>query len=134
MSTPDLIGQVMGNYRIESLLGSGGMGRVFRGVHVLLNRPAAIKVMHDHLASDFGFQARFVQEAKAAAALTHPNIIQIYDFGESNGRFFLVMELITEGSLRSLMQQRGSQGLDITLALRLIRQAADALAFSHSDV
>ena len=76
----DLIGKTIGHYRIEELLGTGGMAQVYRGVHLHLDRPAAIKVMYSNLASDPYFQARFKQEAKSAAALTHPNIIEIYDF------------------------------------------------------
>ena len=71
----DLTGQTLGNYRIEALLGSGGMGRVYKATHVHLNRPAAVKVLHDQYAADPTFQARFQQEAKAASALRHPNII-----------------------------------------------------------
>ncbi|MGA9343313.1 MAG: serine/threonine protein kinase, partial [Rhodanobacteraceae bacterium] len=69
MSGSNLVGQTIGNYRIEALLGTGGMGQVYRANHALLNRPAAIKVMHANLASDATFQARFIQEAKSVAAL-----------------------------------------------------------------
>jgi serine/threonine protein kinase len=128
----ELIGQTIGNYRVEELLGTGGMGQVFRGVHIHLGRPAAIKVMHEHLAVDPGFQARFLQEARAAANLTHPHIVQIYDFGSQDGQFFLVMELVADGSLRSLIGWRGAaQPVDLPVGLELARQSADGLGFAH---
>ena len=133
MSSSNLIGQTFGNYRIESLLGTGGMGQVYRATHALLNRSAAIKVMHANLASDSNFQARFIQEAKAAGALSHPNIVQIYDFGEQGGRYYLVMELVSGGSLRGLLQRRAKNTQTRSLAddIDLVRQAADALAYAH---
>src|SRR5205807_8069358 len=95
----DLVGQTIGQYRIEAPLDAGGMGQVFRGRHVLLERTAAIKVMRNSLATSSTFQARFLQEARSAAALRHPNIVAIYDFGEQDGQLYLVMELMTGGSL-----------------------------------
>lgn len=130
------VGQTIGNYRIEALLGTGGMAQVYRAMHVMLNRPAAIKVMHANLAIDPGFQERFVQEAKAAAALNHPNIVDIYDFSkqEQDGLLYLVMEYIPNGSLRTLLKQQssGTQRLSLPLGLDLVRQAANGLAFAHS--
>src|SRR6476661_4729896 len=102
----DLIGQTLGNYRIESRLGSGGMGDVYRAVHLRLNRPAALKVLHAMLSQDPTFQARFLREARAAAALSHPNIVEVFDFGEQDSLSYLVMELVPDGSLRSLLRQR----------------------------
>ena len=99
--TDDFIGQTLGQYRIEAPLGSGGMGQVYRGVHRLLNRPAAIKVMQAHLAANPDFRARFLREAQSAAALKHSNIVEIYDFGEQDGHLYLVMELMTDGSLHT---------------------------------
>jgi hypothetical protein len=133
MSAPSpLIGTTVGNYRIEELLGTGGMGQVFRGVHVHLGRPAAVKIMHPNLASDETFQARFLQEARGAAALTHPNIVQIYDFGQQDNQYYLVMELVAEGSLRTLLDQHSTADpLDLATALDLVRQAAEGLGFAH---
>jgi eukaryotic-like serine/threonine-protein kinase len=130
----DLSGQTVGNYRIESLLGTGGMGQVYRGVHNLLNRPAAIKVMHPHLAADPDFQARFLHEAQAIAALSHPSIIEIYEFGQEDERFYLVMELVTDGSLRNFLQRRDEPESDWSLSagLDFVRQAAEGLAYAHT--
>jgi serine/threonine protein kinase len=130
--TQDLTGQTFDNYRIDSLLGSGGMGQVYRSTHLLLNRQAAIKVMHPHLAADPSFQARFLQEAKASADLDHPNIVQIYDFGENDGQLYLVMELIDGGSLRNLLPNGQATPTSIYTALELIAQAADGLGYAHT--
>ncbi|MGI8856578.1 MAG: protein kinase domain-containing protein [Thermomicrobiales bacterium] len=131
----DLIGQTIGNYRVEALIGSGGMAQVYRAVHVNLNRPAAIKVMHANLAADATFQNRFKQEAKAAAQLSHPNIIAIHDFTEQEqgGLLYLVMEYIAAGSVRTLLQQSGgATPLPLALGVDLVQQAANGLAFAHS--
>ena len=131
----DLIGQTIGNYRVEALIGSGGMAQVYRAVHVNLNRPAAIKVMHANLAADPKFQERFKQEAKAAAQLNHPNIIAIHDFTEQEqgGLLYLVMEYIDAGSVRTLLQQSGgATPLSLPLGIDLVQQAANGLAFAHS--
>src|SRR5512144_1456965 len=106
----ELFGEVVGNYRIESLIDEGGMGRVYRARHVHLNRPAAIKIMLPELEVIPGYRARFLQEARAAAALRHPNIVEIHDFGEHNGRFYLAMELVADGSLLNLMRGQARHG------------------------
>ncbi len=131
----DLTGQTLGNYRIESLIGSGGMGQVFRGVHIHLGQPAAIKVLHASLATESDFRARFLQEAQSAARLKHPNIIQVHDFGEQDGKLYLVMELITGGSLRSLLAERagGRQGASLQSMTDLVKQTADGLAAAHAQ-
>lgn len=129
----DLVGQTLGNYRIESRLGSGGMGEVYRAVHIHLNRPAALKVLHANQAVDPTFQARFLREARAAAALSHPNIVEVFDFGEQDGSSYLVMELVPDGSLRSLLRQRATrQGWSLGLGVDLVRQAAEGLGYAHA--
>lgn len=97
MMNEEYIGRTVGQYRIEAVLGAGGMGQVFRGVHQLLDRPAAIKVMLPSFAARPDFRARFLQEAKAAAALHHPNIVEIYDYGDDNGLLYMVMEYMGDG-------------------------------------
>src|SRR5579862_9846929 len=133
MNMMEWVGQTLGQYRIEAPLDAGGMGQVFRGLHTYLNRPAAIKVMRANLATNPKFQARFLQEARSAAALKHPNIVEIYDFGEQEGTLYLVMELMTDGSLRSLLRRRTSgQPWPLSLGLDLVRQAAEGLAAAHT--
>src|SRR6266571_8044457 len=130
--TDDFIGQTLGQYRIEAPLGSGGMGQVYRGVHRLLNRPAAIKVMQAHLAANSDFRARFLREAQSAAALKHFNIVEIYDFGEQDGHLYLVMELMTDGSLHTLLRRSTGQPLPLSLGLDLVQQAAKGLAAAQA--
>lgn len=131
-SMKELVGEVLGNYRIESLIDEGGMGRVYRARHILLDRLAAIKIMLPELETSPGYRARFHQEARAAAALRHPNIVQILDFGEQGGRFFLVMELVPDGDMLGIMRgQRASKPLSLALGLNLVRQAALGLDYAH---
>ncbi len=133
MSEPDLVGSTIGNYQIEELLGAGGMGHVYRARHLHLDWLAAVKVLHGHLAADNLFRARFLQEARAVAMLEHPNIVRLFDFGQQDGQLYLVMELLTDGSLRSLLQDRSEPGSIWTLPLGidLVRQAADGLTYAH---
>lgn len=128
----DLSGQTIGNYRIEATLGSGAMGEVFRGVHIHLGRRSAIKVMHPRLAADPSFQRRFEHEAQIIAALTHPHIIGVQDFGDDNNRLYLVLELADAGSLRTLLlRQPEGHTCPLPLGLELVAQAADGLAYAH---
>lgn len=126
--------ETLGNYRLESLLGSGGMGHVYRAVHVHLRQPVAIKVLHPQFAADPDFRGRFLKEAQATAGLEHPNIIRVSDFGEHAGTLYLVMELVNQGSLRTLLSERaeGRQNIPLKALLALMKQAADGLAFAHT--
>ncbi len=132
--TNDLLGQVIGNCRIEALLGAGGMGQVFRARHVHLDRLQAIKIMHPHMASDPGFQARFRREAQAIAALEHPHIVRIFNFDEQQGRYYIAMEYLPDGSLRTLLDRRARERTKwpLNFGLDLVRQAAEALDFAHA--
>ncbi|MFI5288644.1 MAG: serine/threonine-protein kinase, partial [Polyangia bacterium] len=117
----------IGRYVELTLLGQGGMGAVYRGRDPELDRPVAIKVMLD---ASPDFVARFRREAQSIARLTHPNIVQVYDFGvdtESNPYF--VMELIDGTPLDKIVRERGR--LPPLEAVRLIRQAAQGLAAAH---
>ena len=122
----DRVGQQLGHYRLVRLLGSGGFADVYQGVHVYLNRPVAVKVLHVHLVQQ-EFPS-FLQEAQTIARLTHPHIIQVLDFG-IEGTPFLVMEYLPLGSLR----ERHSPGTRIPLStiVSYVRQIADALQHAH---
>jgi outer membrane protein assembly factor BamB/serine/threonine protein kinase len=133
MSIQDLVHQTLGHYRIEAPLDAGGMGQVFRGRHIYLGRLAAVKVMRPHLAAEKKFRELFLQEARSAARLKHPNILDIYEFGEQDGRLYLVMELMTGGSVRTLLQASSDQARPLALGLDLVRQAAEGLAAAHAD-
>ena len=128
MST--LAGQTFGNYRLETIVGTGGMGQVYRARHVHLEAIAAVKVMHPHVAQDRKFRECFRDEARNAHALAHPGIVKVVDFGEQDDHFYLVMEYVPDGSLRALLQQPTRPSLAV--AVDLVRQAADGLAFAHA--
>ena len=131
----ELIGQVFGDYRIEAILDTDRVGQVFQARHLRLDRLIALKVLNEDITTASGFQSQFLQAARTAATLHHPNIVEIYDFGEQNNRFYLVMELLPDGSLRNLLQHQSPKGipLPLILGLDLVRQAADGLAYAHAQ-
>lgn len=136
MNLPDpLLGTVIDErYRIDTRLASGGMASVYQAMNVRLRRPVAVKVIHPHLAEQPDFAARFIQEARAAAALASPNIVSVYDQGViSTGlgeRAYLVMELVTGPDLRSELRLHGSFKLGDALAIT--HQVLSALAAAHA--
>ena len=104
-----LIGQTLADkYRIEEIINEGGMGTVYRGTHVLMDKTVAVKVLHPALAADDKIVARFSREAKAASRISHPHALSVTDFGESgNGVVFLVMEYLNGFTLGDLIEKRG---------------------------
>ncbi len=127
----DLSGQTFGSYRLEGLLGRGGMGEVYRARHLrLTNRLAAVKILPASFASDPDFLRRFDQEANSAASLDHPNILPVWDYGEQDGTPFLAMPLVPAGSLKELLERRGP--LSPTEAERYLAPIAEALDYAHS--
>jgi serine/threonine-protein kinase len=122
-------GTKLGRYEIRSQLGVGGMGEVYLAEDTKLNRKVAIKILPANLASDQDRMRRFVQEAKAAAALNHPNIAHIYEIGESEGTHFIAMEFIDGQTLRALIH--GGQ-TDLAKLLRYLQHAAEGLAKAHA--
>jgi RIO-like serine/threonine protein kinase len=131
LSAGNLVGQRLGQYRIIDRLGRGGMADVYKAHHPTLDRDVAIKVMFPHLASDEGFSARFQREARAVAALRHPHIVQIYDFGQENGFYYMVMEYISGKNLKTHLQAVGQMPIDNIL--QIIRQIGGALHYAHSQ-
>jgi serine/threonine protein kinase len=124
-----LVGRTLGSYQILSLLGTGGMGEVYKARDSKLNRSVAIKVLPPDKTSDAGRKRRFVQEARAASALNHPNIITIHDFGSEDGIDFVVMEFVAGKALDRLIPCRG---LKLKEVLTYSVQIADGLAKAHS--
>ena len=126
-------GQQIENYRIDAILGEGGMGTIYRATDVNLMRPVAVKVMHGNLAADPTFQGRFLQEARAAARLDHPSIVRVYHFGRQSGLLYIVMELVEGLSLGAYLRQlaRLNQVVRLEETLTLVAQAADALGYAH---
>src|SRR3954469_8355003 len=97
-----LIGARLGNYEIQSLLGAGGMASVYRGFDRNLQRPEAIKVLSG-ISAQPDFFARFQQEARLISCLRHPNIVQVYDFGQHDGLSYMVQELLPGPTLQQWM-------------------------------
>lgn len=120
-----------GKYRIERLIGRGGMGSVYKALHVQLDRPVAVKVLKYELVADNESSARFEREARASARIQHPNVVRVYDIGTSEGRTYLVMELLEGDSLRALLQATGA--LDLKVMLEIVRQIAAALSAAHAQ-
>ena len=122
-------GTKLGPYEIQSPLGSGGMGEVYRAIQSSLGRPVAIKVLPAEKVADPERKQRFVQEAKSASSLNHPNIITIYDIGQAEGVDFISMELVSGKALDRLIPR---QGMPLNDALKYAVQIADALARAHA--
>src|SRR5688500_3466622 len=123
------IGQQLGPYELQSKLGAGGMGVVYRAVHQRLGQARAIKVLPTVFAHDETFLQRFEREARLASELRHPNIVMIYDIAEERGVNYIVMELLAGRSLHELIRNDGPLPLD--RAVSLLQQLADALDFAH---
>ena len=124
-----LEGTTLGPYQIKGLLGAGGMGQVYRAHDPRLDREVAIKVLAAALAQEQGYLDRFRREARAVAQLNHPNIVQVYDFGEQNNLTYLVMPLISGGTLRDYLAKRGA--LSVAEAVSIFEQVAAALQYAH---
>ena len=119
-----------GRYRIVGHLARGGMGDVFEAEDLSLGRPVAIKILHPNFASDGAFTSRFRREAQAAANLSHPNIVGIYDFGEDGDTYYMVMELIEGKTLRDVARSEGP--LLPRRAAEIVAEAAAALTVAHA--
>ena len=129
-----LSGKKIGKYLIKEKLGSGGMAEVYKGYQENLDRFVAIKLMHAFLVSDQDFLNRFQREARAMAALNHPNIVGVYDFdvyGENS--YYLVMEYIRGGTLKDRLEALARRGerMPLTNVVKMITEIADALAYAH---
>jgi serine/threonine-protein kinase len=118
-----------GRYRIVRKLGSGGMANVYLAEDEELGRRVAIKILNERYANDDLFIERFRREAKSAAALSHPNIVSVYDRGEAEGTYYIAMEVIEGRSLKELIMTRGP--LPIGQALAYTHEILDALRFAH---
>jgi serine/threonine-protein kinase len=116
-------------YVLEERIGSGGMAMVFRARDQMLERTVAIKTMRKDFSNDPEFRERFSHEAKAAAKLSHPNIVTVHDFGLDSGRLFIVMEYIPGFDLKRLLKQRGRFTSDETI--QLLTQACAGIGYAH---
>lgn len=130
----DLTGELIdGRYQLQKLIAAGGMASIYAAMDTRLDRLVAVKIMHPHLANDEEFVNRFIKEAKATAALSHPNVVSIQDQGWNEGgspAVFIVMEYIDGNTLRDYLFERGS--LSVEEVLRFIIPVVSALAEAHS--
>ena len=127
-----MIGETLGKYRITEHLGTGGMSEVYKAYQPGLDRYVAIKVLHSFLATEEDFLTRFQREAKVAAMLRHPNIVQVYDFDAEGGVYYMVMEFIDGLSLKSRLQEMGvGQTLPLEEAIRIVIAIANGLDYAH---
>ena len=122
-------GTELAGYRIESLLGRGGMGVVYRARDLALDRNVALKLLAPELAQDVRFRERFLRESRLAASLDHPAIVPIYDAGEVAGQLYIAMRLVEGTDLKRLLAEEGA--LEPAPALALLEQIADALDAAH---
>ena len=130
-------GRVLGRYQIEAWLGAGGMGDVYRAADTRLGRPVAVKILSQHLSTDPAALSRFEKEARAVAALSHPNILAIHDFGEEQGVSYAVTELLEGETLRSRLNRSPlpwRETLDLALAAAEGLGAAHAKGIAHLDL
>lgn len=129
----DLSGEVIDSrYQLTRIVASGGMATIYAAIDLRLDRQVAVKLMHPHLAQDEQFVARFIREAKAAASLSHPNIVSVLDQGWNQGGtpcVFIVMELVEGATLRDYLHDQGN--LSVERALQIITPVASALAAAH---
>src|SRR6476646_3612117 len=127
MIEPETI--IDGRYRVISRVGSGGMADVYLAQDQLLGREVAVKVLHQHFAEDQEFVERFRREASSAAALSHPNIVGIFDRGEWNGTYYIAMEYVAGRSLKSIVRESGP--LEPAVAIDIVIQILRAAQFAH---
>jgi serine/threonine-protein kinase len=136
MTFQDLTGQTLGQYELRELLGVGGMGAVYRGYQRTLERAIAVKVLPTALQSEAGFSERFEREAKTAAALEHPHIVPVHDFGIQRDISYVVMRLLTGGTLAERIQRHVDTGQPLPSlgeVANLLNQLASALDYAHSQ-
>src|SRR5205085_3681118 len=140
MQQDPLLGTTFGNYKILAPLGQGGMAHVYRARQENLDREVAVKVLPPWYAADRNFVVRFNLEARLIARLSHPNIVTVHDFSESNGHLYIVMQLVDGGTLKHILDashdavSMGSVGtIEVAEANRIFQQLASALTYAHEQ-
>ncbi len=131
----DLIGMELDEYRLEALLGHGGMARVYQGLDVRLNRKVAIKVIDTPFRAEADYLMRFEREAQAIARLEHPHIVRLYRYGEDHGLLYMAMQYIDGADLESILSgyQADNETMEAADIKRIIRQVGEALDYAHSQ-
>jgi serine/threonine-protein kinase len=135
MQQDDLIGTMLGNYRILAPLGQGGMARVYKAYQENLDREVAIKVLPPWFAADRSFVERFNLEARLVARLAHPNIVTVHDAHEQDGHLYIVMQLVDGGTLKHRLDSLEEQGktMELAEAFPIFKQLAGALTYAHEQ-
>ena len=138
MATDARIGSELAGYRIETAIGRGGMGVVYRAEQIRLGRKVALKLLAPELAENAGFRARFEHESRLAAALDHPNIVPLYEAGEADGLLFISMRYVEGTDLRALLNRHGrlepQRAIDVAAQVAGALDAAHARGLVHRDV
>ena len=132
---PEWTGKTIGKVRIEREIARGGMAEVYLGTHLTLDRPVAVKVMHNYIESDPELQSRFGREAKVVAGLRHPNIVQIFDYDTAEGHPYIVMEYLVGPTLAVYLRELHKRGqrLEPIQIARLLITIATALDYAHEQ-
>ncbi len=125
------VGTTLAGYHVEARLGAGAMGTVYRAKQLSLDRPVALKLLSPSLTQDHKFVQGFLKEARNVARLNNPKVVQIYDAGQEDGRFYFSMEYLPGGTLESLL--RGGQRVEVERALEIALDAAEALAWAEEQ-
>ena len=128
----NLVGGALGQYEIIGILGQGGMATVYKAFQPSLERHIALKVLLPHFAEP-EFVARFKREALAAARLSHPNVVHIYDASEIDGLYYIAMEYVDGGTLKDRLDERGHEPLDAPTIAQVVEGIGGALAFAHKN-
>ncbi len=123
--------KIDGRYQIIRTIGEGGMANVYLAYDTILDREVAVKILRGDLANDEKFVHRFQREAKAASSLNHPNIVEMYDVGEDDGNYFIVMEYVNGKTLKSLIKKRGA--LSLSEVIDIMLQLTSAIACAHDS-
>ena len=123
--------KISDRYQIIKSIGEGGMANVYLAYDTILDRNVAVKVLRGDLSNDEKFVRRFQREALAASSLTHPNIVEVYDVGEDNGEYYIVMEYIEGKHLKNLLKKRGK--LTLSEAVDIMLQITDGMAAAHDS-
>lgn len=127
---PDLVGRIIGGFRVLGEIGEGGMGAVYRAVQLSLQRPVALKLLLPALSGDPQFRRRFEREAQALASLRHPGIVTVFETGSDGEWCWIAMELVQGKSLRARLQEEGGP-LPLAETVTVLRRVAEALAYIH---
>lgn len=129
----DMSGQIIDQYRIETLLGSGPTGMLYRALDLEREAPVALKLLHARYVETRVIKQRMLDRFRAAIGISHPNIVEMLDTGEIDGRLYVVSEFVPDGSLRTLQQIGSREAFPLYMGIDLMRQAAEGLAFAHQN-